>query len=83
MQSMYTFIALDLARERAAEAREQRRLTLARLAKTSARADERPSALRRGLAQTLAALSRGSASVARRLDDGLAEDVVRGLTPTR
>jgi hypothetical protein len=82
MQSFYSLIALDLARERAEQAREQRRLALARSANT-VRAAERPSALRRGLAQTLAAVSRGSASVARRLDDGLAEDIVQGLSPTR
>ena len=80
MQSIYTFIALDLARERAEEARQQRRLALAR---SSTGATQRPSALRRGMAHTLAAVSRGSASIARRLDGGLGEDVVQGLSPTR
>jgi hypothetical protein len=64
MNHLYTFLALDLARDRAREAAE------ARQASTLTARRERPNALRRGLATSLAAVSRTSASVARRLDDG-------------
>ena len=64
MNHLYTFLALDLARDRAREASEARR------ANAVASAHERPNALRRGLATTLAAVSRTTASAARRLDDG-------------
>ena len=63
MNHLYTFLALDLARDRAREASEARR------AKSVAPV-ERPNALRRGLATSLAAVSRTTANAARRLDDG-------------
>lgn len=64
MNHLYTFLALDLARDRAREAAEARRAT-------QLPADqERPNALRRGLATSLAVVSRSAASAARRLDDG-------------
>jgi hypothetical protein len=63
MNQMYTYLALDIAHERAQQARESR---LA--ASVTAGQPERPSILRRGLAHGLAAVSRGSAAAARRLD---------------
>jgi hypothetical protein len=64
MNHLYTFLALDLARDRAREAAEARR------ADAVTAGQERPNALRRGLATSLAAVSRTTASAARRLDDG-------------
>jgi hypothetical protein len=64
MNHLYTFLALDLAHERAREAAEARRAG-------SIRSDrDRPNVLRRGLASSLAAVSRTAGSAARRLDDG-------------
>ena len=40
---------------------------------------QRPSLARRSLAHGLAAVSRGSAAVTRRLDDCVADDLVRSL----
>ena len=74
MQSFYTFLALDIARERAAEAAAHRRADEA-----GRSAPARPSIARRGLAHGLAAVSRSSAAVARRLDDCVADDLVRSL----
>ena len=62
MHLVYTYIALDLANDRAREARDARR------AAHVIDVDERPSALRRGLAHGLASLSRASAAAAHRLD---------------
>ena len=54
MNHLYTFLALDLARDRAREAAEARRAT-------QLPADqERPNALRRGLATSLAVVSRSA-----------------------
>jgi hypothetical protein len=61
VHSYYTFIALDLARDRAREA-EQRRLL---------QVDDLPASdrsLRRSAAAALAAFSRASGRIARRLD---------------
>lgn len=66
MTHLFTFIALDIARSREAEAREMR--LVRQLAASDP--DARPNPLRRGLAMTLAAVSRSSARAARRLDDG-------------
>ncbi len=74
MQSFYTFLALDIARERAAEAAAQRRADEAQRS-----SGPRISFARRGLAHGLAAVSRGSAAVTRRLDDCVADDLVRSL----
>jgi hypothetical protein len=63
MNHLYTFLALDLARDRAREATEARR------AGELIAGRERPNALRRSLATSLAAVSRTTASAARRLDD--------------
>jgi hypothetical protein len=64
MNHLYTFLALDLAHERAREAAEARRAS-----RLPAHA-QRPNALRRGLATSLAAVSRTTATAARRLHDG-------------
>jgi len=61
MNHLYTFLALDLANERAREAAEFRRAS-------SVTADGRPNIVRRGLAASLAVVSRASAGAARRLD---------------
>ena len=74
MLSVYTVIALDLARERAAQAAFDRRVDEIR--RTTV---QRPSLARRSLAHGLAAISRGSAAVTRRLDDCIADDLVRSL----
>ena len=74
---LYSFLALSLANERAAEADAYRRMS-------TARADQpvSPSLLRRSLARGLAAVSRGSASAVRRLDSCIADDLGRSLAPT-
>jgi hypothetical protein len=74
---LYSFLALSIAQERAAEADRYRLAALAV-------GDEAPawSLLRRSLARGLAALSRGSASVVRKLDDCIADDLGRSLAPT-
>lgn len=74
MNSYYAMLALDLADDRAREAREQR---LARLAHEGQR--EQPSVIRRGLARAAAAVSLGAASVTRRLDECVADDLGRTL----
>ena len=74
---LWAFIALDLARRRAAEADRYRLASIA--------SEDQPSSsarLRRSLAQVLAAFSRGSASVVRRLDSCIADDLGRTLAPT-
>ena len=74
---LYTYLALELARERAEEANRYRLAQLAAEGRPSS-----PSLLRRSLARGLAAVSRGSASVARRLDSCIADDLGRSLAPT-
>lgn len=76
MHFLFSFIALDLAAERASEARGER---LAVLMATDM--PERPSVIRHGLARTLAALSLGSAAATRRLDTHVADDLGRALAP--
>lgn len=73
---LYTFLALELARDRSREA-EQRWLE-------SSLANAVPSQtpwLRRVAARFLASVSRGSALVARRLDACVADDLGRTLAP--
>ncbi len=74
---LYSFLALSLANERAAEADAYRRLSAARADQPSS-----PSLLRRSLARALAAFSRGSAWIVRRLDSCIADDLGRSLAPT-
>ena len=71
MHLVYGLIALDIATERARQADEFRR----RFTPVLPAGAQRPSAIRRGLAQTLAAIARGSASAAHRLDAFTAEDL--------
>jgi hypothetical protein len=73
-----TFLALDLAAERAREVDLHRRVMLAQSDRPS-----RPSWPRRGLANAFALVSRGSAAVARRLDACVADDLGRTLAPTK
>ena len=73
---IYAFLALDIAQERTREA--ERRWLEASLA---ADAPRRSSRLRRFAAVALASVSRGTASVVRRLDDCVADDLGRTLAP--
>jgi hypothetical protein len=73
---LYSFLALSLARERAAEADRYRLVALAAAGNPSS-----ASLVRRWLARGLAALSRGSALAVRRLDDCIADDLGRSLAP--
>ncbi len=73
----WTIYALEVARDREREARRDRLVALARAGRP-----ERPSRLRRPAALILAAVSRGSAVVVRRLDDCVADDLGRSLAPT-
>ena len=74
----YTFIALDIARERVAEADRHRQAAIA-----SGAIGRRPSWPRRGLAHAFALVSRASAAATRRLDDCIADDLGRSLSPTK
>jgi hypothetical protein len=74
---LYAFLALDLAQQRAEEANRYRLVSIASKDQPSF-----SSRLRRSLAQGLAAFSRGSASVVRRLDSCIADDLGRTLAPT-
>jgi hypothetical protein len=77
MSHFYTYIALDLANDRAREAADAYRAAQLRHGLPA-----RPSAVRHGLANGMAALSRGSAAVTRRLDGRVAEDLRKALAPT-
>lgn len=74
---LYAFLALDIAQQRNREAE-------ARWLAASLRADQpsRPARLRHGAALLFATVSRGTASVVRRLDDCVADDLGRTLAPT-
>lgn len=74
---LFSFVALSLAQERAEEASRDRLAALAVAGNPSS-----PSLLRRALARGFAAFSRGSASVVRRLDSCIADDLGRALAPT-
>jgi hypothetical protein len=71
---LYTFIALDIARERSREA--ERNWLAASLANNR---PSRTTRLRRQLARILAIVSRASGSIARRLDSRPADDLPRTL----
>ncbi len=73
---LWTFVALDLALQRAEAANHRR---------ASRDLDAVPSSssrLRRSLANSLAAISRGAAAVVRKLDDCVADDLGRSFVPT-
>jgi hypothetical protein len=74
MQTYWTFIALDIAKDRAREADRHR---LAALARSAAPARDR--SLRHGAAVLAAAVSRFSAGVVRRLDDCVADDLANSF----
>lgn len=78
MHALSFFLALDLDRERRAEAGHrslERRVRAARAA--------RGFGVRRQLAVALAAISRSSAGAVRRLDDCLADELVGKLASSR
>jgi hypothetical protein len=77
MSHFYTYIAMELANDRAREAAHDYRAAQLRHGLPA-----RPSAVRHGLANGMAALSRGSAAVARRLDECVADDLGRSLAPS-
>jgi hypothetical protein len=70
-----TIYALTVAREREREFVHQAQLSELRAGQRA-----RPSQTRRRLALALAALSRGSASAVRRLDDCVADDLGRSFS---
>ena len=73
---LYAFLALDIARQRTKEA--ERHWLEASLAGS---APSRASRLRRLAARLLASVSRGVASLVRRLDECVADDLGRTLAP--
>lgn len=73
MNNYYTLLALDIARDRGLEAAEYRRAVIA------AGGLARPGFVRRGLANGLALVSRGSAAAVRRLDSCVGDDLTRAL----
>ncbi len=74
MNHYYTFLALDLARDRALEAARDRRALEA-----AAGLPDRPNLVVRGLAHGLALVSRGSTAAVRRLDECVADDLNQAL----
>jgi hypothetical protein len=78
IHDLYSFVALDLARQRSLEG--ERAWLAARLA---ADVPPRPSQLRRLVARLLASVSLGSAVLARRLDSRVADDLGRALAPVK
>jgi hypothetical protein len=74
----WTLYALEISRDR------QRDIELDRLfAEARAAQPSRPSRFRRPAAVVFAALSRGSAAAARRLDDCVADDLGRSLAAAK
>lgn len=71
-------LALDVARERSAEAERQHLAS-----QFAAAAPTRTSTLRRLAARLIAAFSRGSARIVRRLDDCVADELGRALAPAK
>jgi hypothetical protein len=74
MNHLYTFAALDIARDRTRAAQQARLAALAGAAHAG-----RPNVVRRGLASSLALVSRGTAAAVRRLDGVVADDLQRSL----
>ena len=69
----WTLYALEVSRDRRRDARAERLLVEARAGETHT------SLIRRPMAVALAALSRGSAAAARRLDECVADDLGRSF----
>ncbi|MGK2851916.1 MAG: hypothetical protein ACSLFN_13515 [Candidatus Limnocylindrales bacterium] len=78
MNHYYTFLALDLARDRALDAARDRRALEA-----AAGWPSRPNLLVRGLAHGLALVSRGSTAAVRRLDECVADDLNQALAASK
>lgn len=78
MNHYYTFLALDLARDRALDAARDRRALEA-----AAGLPSRPNLLVRGLANGLALVSRGSTAAVRRLDECVADDLNQALAASK
>lgn len=74
MNHYYTFLALDLSRDRVLQAARDRRALEA-----AAGMPYRPNLLVRGLANGLALVSRGSTAAVRRLDECVADDLNQAL----
>jgi hypothetical protein len=74
MSHFYTYIALQIASDRAREAH-----AASRAARIANELPARPSVVRHALANGLAVVSRGSAAAVRRLDDCVADDLGRSL----
>jgi hypothetical protein len=70
MNGYYTWLALELARDRIREADARNRYRL----DSEGLANNAPGLTRRALARAAASLSRASADVARRLDESVAAD---------
>lgn len=85
MNYVYTLLALDLANERSREAEVRRLQRLARDDREDVDGYDRlpepgvSLSVRRGLARGAAAISLGAAAAARRLDDGVADDLGRSI----
>lgn len=71
-------LALDVARERSAEADRYRLAS-----RFAAAGPTRTSTLRRVAARLVAAFSRGSARIVRRLDECVADELGRALAPAK
>jgi hypothetical protein len=74
MTHLYTYMALQLASDRAREAH-----AASRAARIASGLPARPSVMRHALANGLALGSPGSAAAVRRLDDCVADDLGRSL----
>jgi hypothetical protein len=72
------FVALELAAERRREADQDRLAALARAGRT-----EKDRSIRRSTAVALASISATAASLVRRLDDCVADDLAERLGPDR
>jgi hypothetical protein len=72
---IWTYYALEVARDREREARHARLVAEARAGHPGS------SRIRRPAARLVAAVSRGSAVIVRRLDDCVADDLGRALAP--
>jgi hypothetical protein len=77
--NLWMMQAMLVAREREVDRDLEHHLLLNEL---RAAQEPRPSRVRRLIALAFAALSRGTAAVARRLDDCVADDLGRALAPT-